>query len=308
MTAANASAQSTRRQGVLARHPLTFYFLIAFAFSWLMFLPGVLTYFGVLNLSDSLVGVSGITGLLGPILSGFIMTAVTEGREGLGRWLRRIVRWRVGFQWYLFALVGLPLVMVFGTLLRPGALESFQTLAPLSVVPYLSAFVFMVLIGGPLFEEPGWSGFAQPRLQRLHGPLVGGLILGSLWALWHLPGFLIPSESLTDIPPRGTVLDFVVFALALIGLRLIIQWVFDNTRGSVLMAILVHASWNTFYSAALVELFPAPSVLGSYLNLTIASCALAVVIVAVTRGRLGYRQDTADAALTDGTAEAPQVR
>jgi membrane protease YdiL (CAAX protease family) len=302
MTTANtAERSSTPHGGLFARHPLTFYFLIAFAFSWLMFLPGVLTYFGVLNLRDSLVGVLGITGLLGPILSGFIMTAVTEGREGIGRWLRRIVQWRVGFQWYLFALVGLPLIMVLATIVvRPGALESFQTLAPLSVVPYLSAFVFMVLIGGPLFEEPGWSGFAQPRLQRLHGPLVGGLILGSLWALWHLPGFLIPSEGLTDIPPRGTVLDFVVFALALVGLRLIIQWVFNNTKGSVLMAILVHASWNTFYSAALIQLFPAPSVLGSYLNLTIASCALAVVIVALTGGRLGYQQEE-----EPGTATAP---
>jgi len=158
----------------------------------------------------------------------------------------------------------------------------------------------MVLIGGPLFEEPGWSGFALPRLQRLHGPLAGGLILGSLWALWHLPGYLIPSQDLTDIPPRGTVLDFVVFALALIGLRLIMQWVFNNTRGSVLMAILVHASWNTFYSAALIQLFPAHSVLGSYLNLTIASCVLAVVIVALTGGRLGYQQEE-----EPGTATAP---
>jgi membrane protease YdiL (CAAX protease family) len=129
----------------------------------------------------------------------------------------------------------------------------------------------MILIGGPLFEEPGWSGFALPRLQRLHGALVGGIILGTLWALWHLPGFLIPSQDLTDIPPRGTLLDFVVFALALIGLRLIMQWVFNYTRGSVLIAVLVHASWNTFYSAALVQLFPAPSVLGSYLNLTFAA-------------------------------------
>jgi uncharacterized protein len=301
-TADSASQPATSPQeGLLARHPLTFYFLIAFAFSWLIFLPIELTYFGVLNLSDSLVGVLGITGLLGPILSGFTMTAVTEGREGIAHWLRRIVWWRVGFVWYLFALVGLPLVMVLATIIfRPGALESFQTLAPLSVVPYLSAFVFMVLIGGPLFEEPGWSGFAQPRLQQLHGPLAGGLILGSLWALWHLPGFLIPSEGLTDIPPRGTVLDFVVFALALTGLRLIIQWIFNNTRGSVLMAILVHASWNTFYSAALIQLFPAPSVLGSYLNLTIAACALAGVIVVLTVGRLGYKQEE-----EPGTATAP---
>jgi membrane protease YdiL (CAAX protease family) len=115
--------------------------------------------------------------------------------------------------------------------------------------------------------------------------------LVSLWALWHLPGFLIPSQDLTDIPPRGTILDFVVFALPLIALRLIIQWVFNNMKGSVLMAILVHASWNTFYSAALIQLFLAPSVLGSYLNLTIAAAALALVIVALTRGRLGYREE-----------------
>ena len=301
MTVDEASGQpaSTQEGGLLARHPLVFFFLIAFVFSWLMFLPGVLTYYEILNLSDTVVGLLGIAGLLGPILSGFIMTALTKGTRGIRHWLRRIVRWRVGFVWYLFALIGLPMVMVLGTIVRPGALESFQTLAPLSVLPYLSAFVFMVFIGGPLFEEPGWSGFAQPRLQRLHGPLIGGLILGSLWALWHLPGFLIPSQDITDIPPRGTVLDFVVFALALIGLRFIIMWVFNKTRGSVLLAILVHASWNTFYSAALVQLFPAPSVLGSYLNLTIAAVVLAVLLVAFTRGQLGYRQEDSDLALPE---------
>ena len=118
---------------------------------------------------------------------------------------------------------------------------------------------------------------------------------------------MIPSENLRDIPPRGTVLDFVVFALTLVGLRLIIVWVVNNTRGSVFMAILVHASWNTFYAAALIQVFPAPAVLGSYLNLTMAAWALALVLIAVTRGQLGYRPD-ADAALSDGTAEALRVR
>ncbi len=291
MSTNDATVWQTSPQGggLLTRHPLVFYFLIAFAFSWLMFLPIVLTYYEILNLSPSMVGLLGIVGLLGPVLSGFIMTAVTEGGPGIRRLVHRIVLWRVGLRWYLFALLGLPLVMVLATIIvRPGALESFQTLAPLSVVPYLGALVFMVLIGGPLFEEPGWSGFALPRLQQLHGPLAGGLILGSFWALWHLPGFLTPSQDITDIPPRGTVLEFVVFALALIGLRLIMVWVFNNTRGSVLMAILVHASWNTFYSAALIRLFPAPSVLGSYVNLTVAAGVLALVVVALTRGRLGY--------------------
>jgi len=181
--------------------------------------------------------------------------------------------------------------MTLGTIIRPGALESLNVSTRPFTLAYLNAFVSMALIGGPLFEEPGWTGFAQPRLQRLYGPFVGGLLLGSLWALWHLPGFLIPSEDFTDIPPRGTVLDFVVFALALMGLRLIIMWVVNNTKRSVLMAILVHASWNTFYAVALVQLFRAPAVLGSYLNLMMAASALAVVLLAATRGRMGYRPE-----------------
>ena len=278
-------------KGSLARHPLVSYFVIAFGFSWLMFLPGPLMYYGVISLSDDVVRLLAIAGLLGPILSGFIMTAVTEGRPGIARLLRRMVCWRVGIRWYVFALVGLPVTMVLATFIRPSASESFDISARPFFLDYLLAFILMVLLGGPLFEEPGWTGFAQPRLQRLCGPLIGGLILGSLWALWHLPGFLIPSQDVTDIPPRGTVLEFAVFALALIGLRLVIIWVVNNTRNSVFMAILVHASWNTFYSAALIRLFHSPIVLGSYLNLAIAACALALALIAATRGRMGYREE-----------------
>lgn len=183
------------------------YFLLTFSFSWLMFLPGLLTYYGVLNLSSQAVRWFAIAGLLGPTLSGFVMTAVIEGRPGVSRLLRRIVRWRVGLAWYLFALIGLPAVMVLATIVRPGALESLDISGQPFRVAYLQAFISMAVIGGPLFEEPGWTGFAQLRLQRRYGSLVGGVILGSLWALWHLPGFLIPSQDLRDIPPRGTVLD-----------------------------------------------------------------------------------------------------
>ena len=276
---------------LLARHPLVFYFVFAFGFSWLMFLPGPLMYYGVLSLNPYVVRCLAIAGLLGPILSGFIMTAVIEGTAGIRCLTRRLVRWRVGLRWYLFAIVGLPAVMVLATFARPGALESLDVSGQPFRVAYLEAFFSMAVIGGPLFEEPGWTGFAQFRLQRLYGSLVGGLILGSLWALWHLPGFLIPSQDLSDIPPRGTVLDFAAFAFALVGLRLIIIWVVNNTRNSVLMAILVHASWNTFYATSLIRLFPAPAVLGSYLNLTIAASALALVIIAVTRGRIGYQPE-----------------
>lgn len=287
------SQPSFVRNNLLGRYPLVFYFVFAFGFSWFMFLPGVLMYYGVLNLSPNAVRLLAISGLLGPILSGFIMTAVIEGKPGMSCLTRRIARWRVGLQWYVFAIVGLPGVMLLATIIRLGALESLDISGRPFALSYLQSFISITVIGGPLFEEPGWTGFAQPRLQRSYGPLAGGLILGSLWALWHLPGFLIPSQDLSDIPPRGTVLDFAVFALALIGLRLIIIWVVNNTRSSVLMAILVHASWNTFYAVCLVRVFRAPAVLGSYLNLTLAASVLALLLIAATRGQLGYRPETA---------------
>ena len=96
-----------------------------------------------------------IGGLLGPILSGFIMTAVTEGRPGIACLLRRMVCWRVGIRWYVFALVGLPVTMVLATFIRPGASESLDISAERFFLDYLRAFISMVLIGGPLFEEPG---------------------------------------------------------------------------------------------------------------------------------------------------------
>src|SRR5215212_4778787 len=170
-----SSQPASARQGLLARHPLVSYFLIAFAFSWTLLFSVLLSKDGLgllpHGVSPALASVIVPASLFGPSVAALVITAATEGRAGLGRWLRLIVRWRVGLRWYLFVLLGLPAVMVLGTLLRPGALASFDISALPSVIAYLGAFAFMVFLGGPLGEEPGWRGFALPRLQRLHGPL-----------------------------------------------------------------------------------------------------------------------------------------
>ena len=141
MTTAPGQPASVR-QGLLARHPLVSYFLIAFVFTWLTFLPALLTYYGLLSLSPELVGLLAIAGLLGPTLSGVVMTALTEGGTGVNDLLRRLVLWRVGLRWYLFALVGIPVVMVLGTvILRPRALASFDFSAQPFTLAYLGAFV-----------------------------------------------------------------------------------------------------------------------------------------------------------------------
>jgi|SRR5882724_964522 len=288
MTTADASERSASpRQGLLARHPLTSFFIMAFAFSWIAWSPWFLSEdgAGLLPYSSPLINglVVPVGILLGPFLSAFIMTGAIEGRAGIGRLLRRFVLWRVGLLWYLFALAGVPVVMALGTVIVPRGMVSLLSLGPGYMPTYLVWFLIIAIIGGPLLEEPGWRGFALPRLQPLHGPLVGTLILGLLWALWHLPEFLVPAWAKSS--GGSGFLDIVKFVVIAIAFAIVITWVFNNTRGSLLMAILVHASIDTF-TMPMAALF-SPSEMAN--SILVSFGALALVIVVLTRGRLGYQ-------------------
>ena len=277
-------------QSVLARHPLTFYFLLAYAGTWLVTVPFALSANGVGFLpfgipNGSVIFVSAVWVFLGPTLAAFIMTGATEGRAGIRRLLRRYVLWRVGLRWYLVVLLGPPVIVLLATIVLPGALASFQTLAPLQPLPLLVSFPIVLIFGGALFEEGGWRGFALPRLQRLHGPLVGTLILAPLWACWHLPLFWV---RVWGTPP--TILNMVLFLAAVIFMTIVFTWVFNNTKGSILLAILLHTSFDVLVDPVGL-LFPAPLVTGygGALPMLIGLGVTALVLVALTRGRLGYQ-------------------
>src|ERR671920_753217 len=184
MSTADPPVQSASPyKDLLARHPLVFFFLIAYAGTWLVELPYILSEdgAGLLPFSSPLLKwTSPVTIFLGPFLAAFIMTGVTEGRAGIGRFLRRFVLWRVGLGWYLFAFVGIPVIAVVSVVVIPGVLESFEGLGALAPLSVLGVFVYVFFLGGALGEEPGWRGFALPRLQSMHGPLLGSLILGPL--------------------------------------------------------------------------------------------------------------------------------
>jgi uncharacterized protein len=288
MSLSDTSARTAPTQSsLLARHPLISFFVMAYAFSWIVWSPWVLGEDGAgllpIDISQTASGYLNAAAILaGPTLAALIMTAITEGRAGVRRLLRRIVLWRVGLGWYLFALVGIPVVMALGTLILPGGLASLRSLGLGYVLTYLSIFPLVVVLGGPLFEEIGWRGFALPRLQPLHGPLLGTLILGLLWALWHLPEFMVPSWAESS---GGTgfvaIVRFVVIAIAF---AIVTTWVFNNTKGSVFMAILVHASIDTF--SIPVGGLASPSAVGNSILLSFG--VLALVLIVLTRGRLGY--------------------
>ena len=280
------------RGSVLARRPLTSFFLLAYALTWLGWSPWFLSESGVGLLPyeggdlDVLFNVAGL--VLGPTLAAFVVTGAAEGREGVRRLLRRIVLWRVGLRWYLFVLAGIPAIALLSAVAMPGALASFRVSAvPPALFLYLVAGPFFLFAGGPVFEEIGWRGFALPRLQRQHGSLAGSLLLGFLWALWHLPLFLIPDWD----TPHGGPLDAALFVVLAAGMAVVFTWVFNNTSGSVLLAILAHGSLNMGVATA-YDLFPVPAVVDGFANFVVGFGAAAVVVVVLTRGRLGYRQET----------------
>jgi membrane protease YdiL (CAAX protease family) len=286
--ASNHTASSSKglRQAI-RRHPLFFYFLLAYAISWILLIPYVLAEWGVLRGNFTFMYV---LHTFGPSASAIIVTSVIEGKGGLRRLRDRIRQWRVDWIWYAFILLGIPALLVLGIVVQPEALASFQGLTARVLVSYPFYFVAVFFGGGPLGEEIGWRGFALPRMQPRYGPLGGTLLLGVLWACWHLLDFLTASKgggagaSLTTF-----LVNFPVFFLMVLSLAIVFTWLFNHTRGSVFIAILAHASVNT-PELTLVPLFLSMDMIAWHRAGLIAFGALALLILVLTRGRLGYQE------------------
>jgi membrane protease YdiL (CAAX protease family) len=203
----------------IKRYPLVAFFTIAYATS---FVGGALVVAYPSDWWALLV--------YGPCLGALIVTAIVAGRTGVRDWLSRIGRWRVGPQWYLVAL-GLPVILrliamgltvVLGAPL-PTADQVF--IWPAVVIPeFVLGFLFLGLA-----EEPGFRGFALPRLRIGRSALAASLILGVLHTIWHLPLFVSGDESLAIIP-------------IIISGAIMFTWLANHTRESVLLAMLLHAS------------------------------------------------------------------
>jgi membrane protease YdiL (CAAX protease family) len=272
-------------RGLLQRHPLLSYFVMAYGFSWLGWLPYVLGKDGLGLLPWQLGQVGLIPGAyLGPLLSGFLMVGATEGKAGARHLWRRMVQWREGWQWYVVALVGIPVISMLGFLAIPDALAAFHPVFP-QVILFLLLLLPIEILTSGLAEEPGWRGFALPRLQERYGPLLASIILGVLWQCWHLPLYL--TDWGRDAGWLGISLDII----GNLGLTILITWVFNHTRGSLLIAILLHAMLDTFASTSALSIFSFAWVQQhGHLAMLIGFNVVGLILVIATRGRLGYKQ------------------
>jgi membrane protease YdiL (CAAX protease family) len=222
-------------RGVLAavrRRPLAAFFLLAYLISWGYWVPvaaagGHLSHF---------------PGLLGPMLAAFAVSAVVAGRAGVADLLRRMASWRVPVRWYAAVLV--PLAAAAAALAVASAFGAMPSLDRLSRMPGLPAagwfavLVLAFLVNG-YGEETGWRGFAWPRLRERHGLAGAALLLTGPWALWHLPTFWL------DTGLRGFAPVMVPgFLVGMAAGAVVLGWLYERTRGSVLVVALWHAALN----------------------------------------------------------------
>lgn len=214
--------------------------------------------------------------ILATFLGGALVTAIAEGRSGLKTYLGRIVRWRVPIKWYAVAIL-LPLVlrlMALGFTVLSGAEMNANPQWDWGEIIFEGVLVFFVIALG---EEPAFRGFALTRLMRTHSALVASLILGVLHSIWHLPLFLSGDESVVNI--------LIIMSGAILN-----TWLFKNTRGSVLLNMIMHTSVNLW-----VGIFN-PLVVGTGaaqqgLWLMAAYAVTAIVLVALTGPNLTRRQE-----------------
>jgi membrane protease YdiL (CAAX protease family) len=263
-----------------ADRPLILFFALAYGLAWLAWLPLVLSQSGIGVLPIKLPLWTTLPGSYAPLAAACIVRWASNRDLRIGRLLpspsRALFALILGWLLIAFAFVFLPSVWLTG-----GALGTFHWAA---LAVYFHSTPRALLMAGPIGEEPGWRGFALPSLQSHFGPLPGILLLGALWALWHAPLFLVPSWN--GASPH-------VYFLLVAAFSFIVGLCFNLSKGSVLVAVLLHAMFNAsspvleeFLEHATISANIRPDLILAF-SFALVACALALF----TGGRLGFSRE-----------------
>lgn len=235
----NSTAQTAQRW--LARQPVLAYFVLSYTFFWLVLTLFAVITLGVLRLDPQqfpwLVSAIQIIGSWMPSLAAALIVGVLEGRAGVARLFGKFIRFRMAARWYLVACIpiGLVVVSVSAYRLSGGLPQGGVSLTP----AFWVNLVLVNLLTGPTGEEPGWRGFALPRLLQRFSPRKAGLILGVLWSVWHLPVWLSSGYAST------TLLSYIlVFNIAIIALNLLMTWLYLRVPNILVPMCLIHFTFN----------------------------------------------------------------
>jgi membrane protease YdiL (CAAX protease family) len=248
-------------------HPVAAFVVGAYAFTWVISAPAAFMEEGWTPWILIYIG------SFGPPVSAAAVTWLRG--DDVKAWAKQIVRWRVGWFWWVAAF-GVPVAIVAVTTVVLWAIGGPVDLGQPFQSPVLIAviFVFGLTVSGGLNEEPGWRGFAQPHLNDRYDALPASLVVGVVWAVWHLPYFVIPIT-----PHSGfTVVNQVGWFVSIVLLSVILAWAYNGT-GSVLIVMVLHAMVNT--ADVLLPLAPESIVVEGVIDET-AVATVTVMQLAVT--------------------------
>lgn len=207
---------------------------LSFGLTWgifallVLFGPQLEAVFGKLSGTNPLF----ILAVYSPAFAAVLLVWRHHGGEGLRNFFRRLTLWRMPAGWWVFLLLSLPAVFYAGAAIKGTISDPF----PFSPWYRLLPALVTVLLIGPV-EEFGWRGVALPILQRRMAPFWAGLVLGLIWAVWHIPAFL-----LSGTPQAGW--SFPAFFIAAVSMSVIMTPMFNASRGSLLVAGLMHFQAN----------------------------------------------------------------
>jgi membrane protease YdiL (CAAX protease family) len=256
------------------RSSLLGFFFCTYAVSWLCWLPVVADSSGYIALPISKHFLTTL-GQFGPFVAAILMTALQTGKAGLRELGRSLLRWKVHPIWFGVALC-LPPASFLGAITAHAVVRGVPPEFKEVSLLYNVFFNFFLLLfwGGPLGEELGWRGFALPRLQRIQSRVVASIILGAAWGGWHLPIFVMAGAF--------TIPVFALYVVSTIPLTILMTWLFNHSKGSLLLAMLFHGSLNTFYIILPIE--PA------FLAWVILLWILALLVITTEKGWFTLKQ------------------
>jgi uncharacterized protein len=280
----------------IARHPIAAFLLLLYPIVWIVCIPSLLgkSGFGVIPVDiPAQVGILLAT-ILGLTGVAFLVTRIADGKAGTSALRRHYYQFRAAPHWYLLAIFGAPiLLLTVGVVTRGGAaLTQLGSHAAQIPTSYLMNLVLIAILIS-VWEEGAWMAFVTARLQRRWGPMWASVAVAPCFGFVHFPLLYITGGLIDNARLQGgQFIEYAVYLLFLfsIPVRLLITWVFNSTQGSLPVVALMHASIDTTASGAVLTTF-FPGIDGRLLYLAIA--VVAVVLIVVTRGRLGYRVDTA---------------
>jgi uncharacterized protein len=221
----------------MRKYPVTWFYILAFGISWLGMISDVLASRDITPFYRPYFLFLSIFYAIGPALAAVIVSQIAYGKTGVWDLLKGLIRWRVEAIWYIIAVLG-PVVLFLAAQLITKLLGLSVTIP----VPPVELSVYVIFGGAVNFfgnacEEIGWRGFALPHLQRRHNALLATLIVGMLWGLWHLP-LIFLGGPMSEYP-------FLWF-ISIVADAFIYTWIYNSTKGSILLVALFHGSGNIF--------------------------------------------------------------